>query len=354
MTTSTSRVSQDLIDRYLQAVGFWLPRSQQADILAELSDDLRAQVEENERDLGRPLDEEETTAILKRCGSPLVVASRYQPQTQLIGPVLFPIYKFVMKIVLFWLIPTLFFVVVAPALIFKAGDHFGAFFSVVRAFGNAMFTAAAVITVVFALIERSRAKLQLAEKWDARAFARTPRRPERSTSRVQTVFEVLFSFLTFLWLVAVPFYPFLLLGPAAAFLKFAPSWSHYYWVLLLIAFVGTAQQGIGLARPTWKWFPAASGLFSTALGFLFVGIVLSLATQTPNGEWHPYVVLVDSLQSSARMREVGSIVNLSILLSMAIAWLGLCIAALVHAWRFMRFLRENRLGSGSPALMQLF
>ena len=38
MTTSRTHPSIDLVSRYLQAVGFWLPRAQKQDILAELSE----------------------------------------------------------------------------------------------------------------------------------------------------------------------------------------------------------------------------------------------------------------------------------------------------------------------------
>ena len=37
----------ELLDRYLQAVKFWLPKSQRDDIIAELSEDIRCQFEEN-------------------------------------------------------------------------------------------------------------------------------------------------------------------------------------------------------------------------------------------------------------------------------------------------------------------
>ena len=47
---SSSRNSDDLIDRYLQAVRFWLPKShRQEDLLAEFGEDLRSQIEEKER-----------------------------------------------------------------------------------------------------------------------------------------------------------------------------------------------------------------------------------------------------------------------------------------------------------------
>ena len=58
----------DLIDRYLQAVKFWLPSEQKQDIVAELSEDLHSQVEDKESELGRPLSGAEVEAILKKGG----------------------------------------------------------------------------------------------------------------------------------------------------------------------------------------------------------------------------------------------------------------------------------------------
>jgi len=70
----------ELIDRYLQAVKFWLPRGQQDDIAAELSEDMQSQIEEQESKLGRQLNEGEVAQLLKQRGRPLLVASRYLPQ----------------------------------------------------------------------------------------------------------------------------------------------------------------------------------------------------------------------------------------------------------------------------------
>src|ERR1700674_3839693 len=88
----------ELIDRYLHAVKFWLPRKQRQDIIAELSEDLRSQIEDKERELGRKLNDSEVAAILKQVGPPVFVANHFLPQQYLIGPVLFPIYRFVLKI----------------------------------------------------------------------------------------------------------------------------------------------------------------------------------------------------------------------------------------------------------------
>src|SRR5215472_15930521 len=96
----------ELIDRYLQAVKFWLPRNENRDIIQEISEDLQSQIEEREAALGHKLGEDEVAAILKQRGRPILVAGRYLPQQHLIGPVLFPAYAFVLKIVgLCYLLP---------------------------------------------------------------------------------------------------------------------------------------------------------------------------------------------------------------------------------------------------------
>src|SRR3974377_1129631 len=100
--SKSSKDPRELLDRYLHAVRFWLPKAHQEDIVAELSEDLHSQVDEKEAVLGRPLDQSEMESLLKSCGTPLVVAGRYRPQTWLIGPALFPLYQFVLKVVLLW------------------------------------------------------------------------------------------------------------------------------------------------------------------------------------------------------------------------------------------------------------
>ncbi len=94
-----------LVDRYLRAVKEQLPRAQQDDVIAELTENLRAQIEDAEDALGRPLADDEEAAILKRFGNPMVVAARYRGDTrsvsfgrQLIGPELFPTYLKVLTV----------------------------------------------------------------------------------------------------------------------------------------------------------------------------------------------------------------------------------------------------------------
>ena len=111
----------ELIERYLQAVGFWLPNRQKDDIIAELSADIHAQVEEQETTLGRKMNQAEVEALLKKRGRPVLVANRFLPQESLIGPVLFPVYCFILKVVSLcylvpWLLITIGLMIANPAL----------------------------------------------------------------------------------------------------------------------------------------------------------------------------------------------------------------------------------------------
>ncbi len=88
----------DLIDRYLNAVGFWLPKDRKADILKELAEDIRSEREEKESELGRPMAPAEVESLLKTRGRPFEMAGRYLPGRHLIGPTLFPMYVFALKL----------------------------------------------------------------------------------------------------------------------------------------------------------------------------------------------------------------------------------------------------------------
>src|ERR1700722_4540002 len=87
----------DLLERYLQAVGEYLPANMKADTLAELRENLLAQMEAREEELGGSLTPAEVASVLEKHGRPMLVAARYLPQQSLIGPGLFPIYWFTLK-----------------------------------------------------------------------------------------------------------------------------------------------------------------------------------------------------------------------------------------------------------------
>jgi len=347
----------ELLDRYLQAVRFWLPKAQQQDIIAELSSDLHSQIDDRETELGRPLDKAELEVILRRCGSPILVAGRYRPQSYLIGPPLFPIYQFVLKVVLLWILVPVFLVIVGPAMILPASDRWAAFFETWSTLSTALLVAAGIITLIFVVLERTQARLHIFEKWSLQSLPPAPK-TERPPSRTQTVFELICGIGGLLYLLAIPYAPFLILGPAAAFLKPAPMWHSFYLPLILMSLVGLANQCASLARPQWTWLPPTSRLLSTIFGLVVVNFMINAAIgQPPSSEWHPFVVVAASAQTSAQrlvqLGRIAGVVNASVLLTLAVTWLGYCIAAIIQSWQLMRLLRKRASHARDPALRML-
>src|SRR5689334_2913428 len=160
--------AMELVERYLHAVKWWLPNAQKQDIVAELSEEIRSQIEDREAELGRPLNNLEVESILKGWGSPILVAERYLPQQHLIGPALFPIYRLVLKMAaLYYLVPA--------SLVWLALILFNPNPAAHPSFGNAIggiwsgaVNLFAFLTVGFAILERCQPKLKFLEEWNPR------------------------------------------------------------------------------------------------------------------------------------------------------------------------------------------
>jgi hypothetical protein len=340
----------ELLERYLQAVRFWLPKAQQQDIIAELSSDLHSQIDDKETELGRTLDKAELEVILRRCGSPIQVASRYRPQGYLIGPAMFPIYQFVLKLVLLWILLPVFAVIVGPAMILSSENRWGALLETGSTLWFAMFVAAGVITLIFAILERTQDQMQLLEKWDLRSLPPAPKR-QPGPSRTQTIFELICAVIGVMWLLAVPQYPFLILGPAALFLKPAPMWHAFYLPIILLALAGLVRQCVSLMRPQWTWLPPTARLLTTVLNLILLNFMLAAAGRTGNGAWHPFVMVANSAQSSAQAIRVAAVVNASILMALGGVWLGLSIAGCIQTWELLSHFRKRTSHARSPALL---
>ncbi|HYM79152.1 MAG TPA: hypothetical protein VE377_24470 [Candidatus Dormibacteraeota bacterium] len=252
---TTNRNSMELLDRYLQAVGFWLPKAQQQDIIAELSEDLRSQIEEKEAGLGRSLNETELDAILKQRGRPVLVANRYLPQRSLIGPVLFPIYLFVVKLVAsFYLLPWI--LVWIGLMSFSSSyraEHTSAGW--LNAIGSAWSAwwlialfALGGVTLVFAILEQVQTKSRFLEDWNPRKLppARNPNQIARSGSVIEVVVNLMFG----IWWIDVMSTLVPLSRPEIR-IVLSPVWRYFFWGFLVLALINAVLAAANLARPYW-------------------------------------------------------------------------------------------------------
>jgi hypothetical protein len=258
--------AMDLLERYLQAVRFLLPKKQQHDVDRELSEDLRSQIEEKEAERGRPLDEDELAALLKRFGHPVVLALRYQQGRYLIGPAVFPLYWFAVRSLLgilaivHILLPAIFFLLTEE----PAGRIVGLF---VR-FPGVVLPVLAWVTLGFAVLEtpvvRSAIERSLSS-WRPQSLpAIVKEDPARPASIGGFVLGVLLS----VWLLAGLQFPQLLLGPAADYIGFGPIFYRLYVPMALAAAVGIVRGWVRLSRPHWTRFNRMSGLVVDAMGLV--------------------------------------------------------------------------------------
>ncbi|HEX4311674.1 MAG TPA: hypothetical protein VHZ25_16705 [Acidobacteriaceae bacterium] len=330
----------DLIARYLQAVKFWLPKRQQDDIIAELSEDLRAQLEERESTLGRKLNDLEIEALLRQRGSPLLVANRYLPQQSLIGPLLFPIYVVVLKIVtLISLIPA--FVGLIAGIVSRVlGNMVGTgwtppFAAIAGHFFDGWFSSLAIVTLLFAVLERTPAKTEILEKWNPRKLP--PLRPANSIPRSSSIFEISGLLCLLVWWV-VAMAPPLRIHLGTFHVSVVSSWSFVYWAVLALSAATTILSITNLLRPWWTTQRAAVRLLlDTAGGAVFCWSLQAHLVQTVTWE------------NSTPEKSAYTVLQLNLWLGRMFPW-AVAITVVIAAVGVWRIVKTRRRASARPAM----
>ncbi|HET9182305.1 MAG TPA: hypothetical protein VFP59_09250 [Candidatus Angelobacter sp.] len=257
----------ELIDRYLQAVKFWLPKGQQEDIAAELLEDIQSQIEEKESALGRNLTEDEIAQALKQRGRPLLVASRYSPQGQqyVVGPLLFPAYRFVLKVVALcyvmpWLLVWAGFILFNPPFRSHHSIRYD-LLSVGGPFWNTIFIVFGTVTAVFAVLERMQSRTNFLENWDPRKLR--PVVDPRRISRLSSVIEIGVNLTFIVWFTSGLWMRFIS-EVSGARIVLTGQWKVFFWVLLVIASGNIILSGTNLLRPYWTVVRAGLRLLADA------------------------------------------------------------------------------------------
>jgi hypothetical protein len=327
-----------LLDRYLHAIEFWLPKRQRQDIIAELSEDLRSQIEEKESQLGRKLEDGELEAILKRCGSPLTVALRYLPQQYLIGPTLFPIYKFVLAMivlgcvaprVLIWLG----FLLAGPA---HSGNlHMENLWMTVVYF--AFFT-----TLAFAVVERSGVKFEELGTWNPRKLP--PARDPNRIPRFNTLCEIA-AITVFMFFFVSLFWPRPVIDLYGAKITLAPVWRFFFAGFLVLTAANYANAIANLLHPYWTPLRASLRLLTDVLGGVLLCWLLKahvlIGISAPSLSASKAIVVTKLINSGMTMALPGCIVFVLVILCF-------------NGYRVVRLWRANRPGRPSaPAVNDL-
>jgi hypothetical protein len=326
----------ELLERYLQAVQKHLPRERQADIVAELRANMESQLEDKEAGLGRPLTQGEAEDWLRAMGPPVLVASRYRPQQYLIGPSLYPIYLYVLRVALLWAFIIYAIVNTVRVAIFlpKAVNVFNA----VLPAPGLLITVAAWVTLLFAALEFVASRYPekcpsisgLTGPWSPSSLPpleKTEPADRKSRSYARAVAEVIFGFLFLVWLLLIPGHPFLLMGPGAVVLDFGPFrlaeawWTFYWWIVVLNA-LQLAWRTVDLLRGAWQYPWTVQHFVFKIFGLVPIALMLLVHD-------HVYVLLKNPAVDQAHYGEIVATINKNVLIGLlAIA----IIASLQVAW----------------------
>ena len=320
----------DLFERYLHAVGSLLPKRQRGDVIREISEDLRSQVEEREADLGRSLNQAEQEQILKQWGHPWLLASRYQPQRQLVGPSVFPFYWLVLKIS--FGIALLVHLVAAAVLLANGrapGDVIARL--VTLPFGPLLMVFAWV-TVVFALLDRSVPRMPFITKWSPSSLPDI-RDQSGAASLACRITEAGLGTMFVLWLAALPYNQWLVFGPAAALIELAPMWLDIHVGLLLFASAGLAVTWLNLLYPRGTFRVAAKLAGHVISIFLFWFLA------------NTDVLVVPTATAAANAERVAAMVNGGMRIGFAVTAIMSVVETVREGLRLVRLLRMPRYSS---------
>lgn len=155
-----------LIELYLDEIRHQLPSKNREDIIKEIRSVLMDMIEDRNPNPGQSPDEEIVKSVLKAFGSPQKVARQYGAHNHLIGPRIYPTYLQVLKIVLIVVAALNAFGLVV-AVIGQSGidpNMFEAILEIVGGLFSSLFTAFGIVTLSFAIIERT-----TSEDWRAEA-----------------------------------------------------------------------------------------------------------------------------------------------------------------------------------------
>lgn len=344
----------ELLDRYLQAVRKYLPLSRQDDIIAELRANMESQIEDRESELGRPLTQGEFDDFLRKIGHPMVVASRYQQQQYLIGPTMFPMYWYVLRIALLWafIICMIVTAVVTPLTTPGAQAVFDSLFRTPAI----LLEVAAWVTLAFAVFDFARTRYPhacpsipgITQSWNPSSLPPLDSdvvKKGKRRSFTQAVVEIIFGVLFLGWLLLIPHYPFLIMGPGAAYIEagpfvLAPVWWTFFGCLIALNILQIVWKCIDLARGTWDRPSRVQQVVFKIAGLVPVLILLS-------APGHIYILLknpsVDQVHYGQNLVQVNRAIQLGFSVVCAIIALQLAFDLGKWGWEAYR----DRIAAGS-------
>jgi hypothetical protein len=275
----------DLLERYLQAVGEYLPAVTKADTLAELRENLLAEMEGREEELGRSLTQGEVADVLEKHGRPVLVAARYLPQQHLIGPAWFPIYWFTLKRS-FPFVVLVYVVTQVVAWLFQGGKGLDVG-SAIGHFPSVALTFWAVVTLGFACFEYAQGRyfhrVDLSKGWNPNDLPKLEPAQGKRPSLAGGVADVIVSSIGMVWLLAIPYKPYLILGPLVGHLRempfgLTPEWHIFYWQIISLLGVQLVLKTVMVFLHGAEGWRKGFDMVVQIIGILIIAVMVQART----------------------------------------------------------------------------
>lgn len=319
----------NLQERYLHAVRRALPVAKADDIVAELRDVLATRQEEREDALDRPLTNDETAAMLKDFGHPLVVAAQYRKQQWLIGPDVYPFYWFVMRIVVLVIVGV--DIVTGIARFLFANEPPLAI--VAQTWGSlwmSLLINVGVLTVIFAVLERTGFPAEHVRKWTPEQL---PAVEDKQKSVWESAFEVAANVLAILWWIGLIHLPWTN-GNSEFRMEPAPIFAQLYWPILALLAVRLVENLADWVRPGWRVLRGTLAVATTLVG---LGLVAVLYRAGP-----PWAVVTPLAMPAQQAADLANSVNLGLKI-------GIVAVGVIWAWQGVQTLWRLVQGKRSAA-----
>ena len=315
----------DLIDRYLAAVRRQLPAALQDDIIEELGDSLRSEAEEHEQATGHPLTSDEQAVMLKKRGHPWLMASRYLPQQQLIGPALFPYYRQALKLVVFWVVlPIVLFGGAISTLYSDASVADGS--TVIPAAWNGAIYSVGMVTIVFAVLEHERVRFKMLDSWNPEGLPDPDH--VREVPRSESVMGLIFALTFLIWWTGIFRVPDLIFfNSLPARIVAGPIWTELYWPILLSLIASIVIYTIDMIRP---WRSTAVSMVDIGIGLANIGII-TIILRANN-----YVQVEAAAEYVAKAARAEYFINNSIMVTFAVIGIITAWDVLYEIWRLVK------------------
>lgn len=231
-----------LVDRYVEAVRRQLPRAHRDDIAAELRETLLSEIEAAEQAAGAPLPDDAMVEVLRRFGSPDVIAGRYGARDHLIGPAVYSIYRRALKMMLAIFAAAM--IAWAAATAVTADDPVAALARVAFTGMLILMGSITLLTLVFSRIDRMMVRTAAPSWWNPRELATTPRVPLPRADAVAGIAAAVFALLWWTGILPVNRWN-------GLSLELAPIWDALTPLVIAYMTASIAITLIAFVRPRW-------------------------------------------------------------------------------------------------------